>query len=224
MRPNFAACWCVRLFVSEVARSSQAGALAVAPTLVLVGEPEAGQVAAARAAEAERDHGLVARARRGDEQAFALLVARYGQPILSICVASTVDAAEAEDLSQEIFVAAWRHLGRFRGESSFSTWLFALARNACIDRARRARRGPLVGLPDDYADRSAYDHPAAAGSAREVFAAAAELSLPLRQALLLRDVQGLSYEEIAVLQDVPLGTVRSRIAAARAMVAEAIRP
>jgi RNA polymerase sigma-70 factor (ECF subfamily) len=111
----------------------------------------------------------------------------------------------------------------FAAKSRFSTWLFALARNACIDRARRSRRRPLVGLPEQASELAALEPSAGAVDVAEVFAAARALSLPLRQALLLRDLQGLSYEEIAALQDVPLGTVRSRIASARAMLAEALR-
>lgn len=193
----------------------------LAPTLARVAEPHTEQ-RALRAAEAERDRALVARALAGEEQAFAALIERYGQPILSLCVASTLDVAEAEDLSQEIFVSAWRNLGRFRGESSFATWLFALARNACVDRARRAHRRPLVGIPEHAAELAALEPSAAGIDTAELFAAARTLSLPLRQALLLRDLQGLSYEEIAALEDVPIGTVRSRIAAARAALAEAL--
>lgn len=193
-----------------------------APTLVCVREQQTVR-AARRAAEADRDATLVARARQGDEHAFALLIEHYGQQILSLAYASTLDRGDAEDLAQEIFVAAWRNLRRFRGASSFSTWLFALARNASIDRARRGRRRPLVGLPADYGDRAADRDRDAVAAAEEVLLAAARLSLPLRQALLMRDLQGLSYDEIAALQDVPAGTVRSRIAAARAAVAEAMR-
>jgi len=143
----------------------------------------------ARVSEAARDLELVQRARSGEEQSFALLVERYGQPILSLCYSSTLDAAEAEDLAQEIFVSAWRSLARFRGDASFSTWLFALARNACTDRARRVAARPRLapaaveltpGAAADEVDR---------GTVAAVFEAAARLSLPLRQALLLRDVQ-----------------------------------
>jgi RNA polymerase sigma-70 factor (ECF subfamily) len=166
------------------------------------------------------DPQLVERAQAGDERAFAELVDRYGGPVVSLCYASTMNVAEAEDLSQEVFMAAWRGLPRFRGASSFSTWLFALARNACIDQARRrAVRPQLVDHRESAAD--VVDE-APRETARAILAAAAELSLPLRQALLLRDVQGLSYEEIARVQDVPLGTVRSRLSAARAAVVERV--
>lgn len=194
---------------------------ATAPRLALVADPHT-PLSTVRGAEAERDRALVVQARDGDERAFGLLVGRYGQPILSLCYASTVDASEAEDLSQDIFVAAWRNLARFRGESSFSTWLFALARNACIDRARRRRRRPAVALPEQHADVIAAEAPSRAGDLEQVLSVVRTLSLPLRQALLMRDLQGLCYEEIAALQGVPVGTVRSRIAAARAAVATGV--
>jgi RNA polymerase sigma-70 factor (ECF subfamily) len=162
---------------------------------------------------------LVGRAAGGDEGAFAVLVGRYGRPVLSLCYASTLSRVEAEDLAQEVFLAAWRNLPRFRAEAAFSTWLFALARNACVDRTRRlaARPQPAGGVEvgsvvegADQVDRV---------MTVAIFVAASRLSLPLRQALLMRDVQGLSYREIALVQGVPVGTVRSRIAAARASIA-----
>jgi RNA polymerase sigma-70 factor, ECF subfamily len=165
------------------------------------------------------DPQLVERAQAGDERAFAELVDRYGGAVISLCYASTLNAAESEDLAQEVFVAAWRGLPRFRGASAFSTWLFALARNACIDHARRRAVRPQ--LVDDREAAEVVDQ-APRETARAILAAAAELSLPLRQALLLRDVQGLSYEEIARVQDVPVGTVRSRLSAARAAVVERV--
>lgn len=194
----------------------------VGSTLALVPGSEFDLAARSRAEEAVGDLALVERARSGEEAAFGSLVGRYGQPVLSLCYASTLDAGEAEDLAQEIFFSAWRNLRRFRGESAFSTWLFALARNACVDRARRARRRPRPGLDEELIDPGATDRAAQQAAAQAVFAAARELALPLRQALLLRDVQGLSYEEIAAVQAVPVGTVRSRIAAARGAVVRAV--
>jgi RNA polymerase sigma-70 factor, ECF subfamily len=166
------------------------------------------------------DPQLVERAQAGDERAFAELVDRYGGAVVSLCYASTLNVAESEDLAQEVFVAAWRGLPRFRGASAFSTWLFALARNACIDQARRRAARPQ--LVDDREPAADVVDQAPRETARAILAAAAELSLPLRQALLLRDVQGLSYEEIARVQDVPVGTVRSRLSAARAAVVERV--
>lgn len=164
-------------------------------------------------------------ARAGDEPAFASLVGRYGQPILSLCYASVLNPADAEDLAQDVFFAAWRSLRRFRGDCAFSTWLFALARNRCVDRARRARARPRLPYEHEaelLAPAGQHDD-GARQTALAVFAAAATLPIPARQALLLRDVQGLSYEEIAELQGVPIGTVRSRIATSRAAVADKLR-
>jgi len=165
----------------------------------------------------------VERACRGDEEAFALLVERYGQPVLSLCYGSTLNRADAEELAQEVFLAAWRGLPRFRGEASFSTWLFAIVRNACIDRARQAAARPMLVSDGELAAEPIEDG-ARMTAAAAILAAAAALPVALRQALLLRDVQGLSYAEIADMQGVPVGTVRSRIAAARATVAGVVRP
>lgn len=166
---------------------------------------------------------VVERAQQGDPDAFAELVRRYGQPVLSLCYSSVLNHGDAEDLAQDVFLAAWRGLRRFRGQSAFSTWLFALARNRCIDASRRSAVRPRTTIHDPDAAEASYEvDPASARTTAAIFAAAAELSLPLRQALLLRDVQGLSYEEISTLQDTPVGTVRSRIAAARTTVAKAV--
>src|SRR4051794_28921203 len=87
-----------------------------------------GDVEPRGALDAER---LAERARAGDERAFAQLVAAHGSSVVALCYASTLDRAEAEDLAQEVFLAAWRGLRRFRSEASFSTWLYSIARNAC---------------------------------------------------------------------------------------------
>ena len=179
---------------------------------------------ALRTSEAEIDAQLVADVLSGDESAFARLIARYGRPILSLCVASTLDREEARDLAQEIFLLVWRNLRDFRRESALSTWLFALARNACVDASRRRAARPTLAPP-------AEDHLALAPelSGRDddptvvaIFAVAARLPEPQREALLLRDLQGLSYDEIAALQQVPIGTVRSRIATARQAIANEV--
>jgi RNA polymerase sigma-70 factor (ECF subfamily) len=145
----------------------------------------------------------------------AALVDRYGQPITSLCYASTLDRAEAEDLTQEIFLSAWRKLASFRGEAAFSTWLFALARNACIDRSRRTAARPQQQLATTTSEEMTAVDEADSTTVAAILALARTLSEPLRQALLLRDIQGLSYDEIATIQGVPVGTVRSRIASAR---------
>lgn len=175
------------------------------------------------AATAAHHLDLAERAGRGDERAFAALADRFGQPVLSICFASTLNRSDAEDLAQEVFLAAWTALPRFRGESAFSTWLFALTRNRCIDKARRrAARPQLSGGPVSANEAWVAPDPTSQETARAIMAVAATLPLPLRQALLLRDIQGLTYDEIAELQDVPIGTVRSRIASARGTIADEV--
>lgn len=197
--------------------------LSAAPRLAPVGRDRTPSPALAGASPRPEEEAL-RQAQAGDEQAFAVLVRRYGQPVLSLCYASTLDAAEAEDLAQEVFFAAWRGLPRFRGDSAFSTWLFALARNVCVDRARSAAARPRLARQESVEVPEPERGPdSARETALAVVRAASSLSLSLRQALLLRDLQGLSYEEIAALQAVPVGTVRSRIAAARAAVAKAVR-
>jgi len=176
-----------------------------------------------RQSEAEIDAQLVADALGGNEAAFARLVDRYGQPILSLCIASTLEREEARDLAQEIFLLAWRNLGRFRGESAFSTWLFALARNACVDASRRRAARPSLAAADE-ASLPGTEIGLRSGdpTVMAIFAVAAKLPQAQREALLLRDLQGLSYDEIAALQRVPTGTVRSRIAAARQAIANEV--
>src|SRR5690348_13486639 len=163
---------------------------------------------------------LVADARRGDEVAFACLVDRYGPMVLSLAYASTLSRSDAEDVAQETFLVAWRGLARFRGDASFSTWLYGLARSRCADRARRAAVRPRLARHGEAEpiDQTTAD-PERRKTALAILTAAARLPLPQRQAVMMRDVQGLSYEEIACLQDVPVGTVRSRIATGRRTVA-----
>lgn len=178
---------------------------------------------ALRKTEAEVDAQLVGVALGGDESAFARLIERYGQPILSLCIASTLDREEARDLAQEIFLLAWRQLGQFRRESAFSTWLFALARNACVDASRRrAARPSLAPIHDDALLAPEIGGGSGDPTVVAIFAVAAKLPEAQREALLLRDLQGLNYDEIAALQQVPIGTVRSRIAAARQAIADEV--
>jgi RNA polymerase sigma-70 factor (ECF subfamily) len=166
---------------------------------------------------------LVGDARRGDESAFAFLVERYGPMVLSLAYASTLSRADAEDVAQETFLVAWRGLARFRGDAAFSTWLYGLARSRCADRARRAAVRPRLARHGeaDAIDQTTAD-PERRKTAQAILTAAARLPLSQRQAVLMRDVQGLSYEEIASLQDVPVGTVRSRIATGRRSIAEEV--
>jgi RNA polymerase sigma-70 factor (ECF subfamily) len=169
------------------------------------------------------DAALVARAQAGDEKAFALLVDRYGPMVLSLAYSSTLSRMDAEDLAQETFLVAWRGLSRFRGDAAFSTWLYGLARSRCADRARRAGARPRLAVrADTETIQVASGDPARRKTALAILAAAGRLPMPQRQAVLMRDMQGLSYDEIATLQDVPVGTVRSRIAGARRWIADEV--
>jgi len=165
---------------------------------------------------------IVERARRGDGEAFGLLVDRYGQMVVSLAFASTQNRVEAEDLAQETFLIAWRSLPRFRGDAAFSTWLYALARSRCADHARRAAVRPRLARHVSSTVEPAAADSAGFGTARAIMRAAAALPLSHRQAVLMRDVQGLAYDEIASLQGVPVGTVRSRIASARSRIADQV--
>jgi RNA polymerase sigma-70 factor, ECF subfamily len=166
---------------------------------------------------------LVDDARRGDASAFAGLVERYGPMVLSLAYSSTLSRADAEDVAQETFLVAWRGLARFRGDAAFSTWLYGLARSRCADRARRVAVRPRQARHGeaDTIDRAVAD-PERRKTALAILAAAARLPLVQRQAVLMRDLQGLSYEEIASLQNVPVGTVRSRIATGRRSIADEV--
>jgi RNA polymerase sigma-70 factor, ECF subfamily len=165
---------------------------------------------------------LVQAARGGDERAFAELVSLYGRMVISVGYAATLSEAEAEDVAQETFLAAWRGLPRFRGECAFSTWLYRLARNHASDRLRRTMARPPQGGRHAVADVAAPSREDHRAQARAVLAAAGALPPDQREAVLLRELQGLSYEEIAEIQEVPLGTVRSRIANGRRAIAAAV--
>ena len=166
---------------------------------------------------------LVQRARKGDELAFEQLVTDNEKRIYNLCCRLTGNPDDGAELAQEAFLNAWRGLEKFHGESSFATWLYRLASNAAIDYLRRQRkqRGEL-SLDDEELGLDAVDAgpgPQDAAEGEEVRSAVAAglgaLSEGHRQVLVLRELQGLSYEEIAAVLAVDLGTVKSRISRAR---------
>jgi RNA polymerase sigma-70 factor, ECF subfamily len=181
------------------------------------------------------DEVLVARAQRGDKDAFGLLVRKYQYRVTKL-VARYVSDSEAVDVAQEAFIKAYRALGGFRGNSAFYTWLYRIAintaKNHLVARARRPANQDI-----DVADAELYGHterlshsdtPEAVLLGEEVqntvLRAIQELPSDLRTAILLREIEGLSYEEIAEAMDCPIGTVRSRIFRARAAIEETLRP
>lgn len=173
---------------------------------------------------------LVRAARTGDQQAFGELVRANQTMAYQLAYRITGNAEDAADLTQEAFLNAWRGLSRFDGRSSFSTWLYRLTSNACIDFLRREKRHPTVSLtvpeesfdgaeerqtdlPDDrYSPHQVLEKQEAHDAVRRGLAA---LSPEHREILILRELKGLSYQEIAQALNAGEGTVKSRISRAR---------
>lgn len=186
------------------------------------------------AAEVDPDLAAMEQARAGDNGAFEALVLRYQARIVNYASAMVHDAGAAEDVAQETFVRAWRGLGRFRGESTFKTWLYRIATNVArthLDRRGRRARIADRSLDDEAEPLQAGDVPSPAPDAetslvrREAIdRALSELPDELRQALVLRDVEGLDYKEIAGVTGAPIGTVESRIFRARRRLRTLLRP
>ncbi len=170
------------------------------------------------------DGALMARSAAGDRSAFALVYERHAAPIMTFLAHALGDATTAEDLCQETFVRAWRAAPRFRSDAPLAPWLFRIARNLVGTefRRRRVARAGLLGLlgRSGGADSgpAADSNPGAPSDdlARSLDTAVAALSERLRSAFVLVRMQGLSYDDAAALLDVPVGTVKSRAAAAEA--------
>jgi len=179
------------------------------------------------------DVDAVARARRGDHEAFRVLVERYQGRVYRLALRILRDPEAARDAVQEGFLKAYGALDRFEGRSGFYTWLYRLVFNLCIDMKRRDRSGRHVEWDDAVAseaepgpmsaatDLGEPERDAARGELRDaVIRAVAELSEDARRTLLLREVDGLSYAEIARTLEIPKGTVMSRLHHARRRVRE----
>lgn len=174
----------------------------------------------------EPDEVLAQRAGAGDEQAFDTLVDRYATRVYGICWRYFRDADDAEDAAQAAFIACHRGLHGFRGDAAFSTWMYRVATNACHDLARRATRRPrtvpleMTHEHGDRPDAAAADRLIDAQLDPHLEAALHALDASQRDAVLLRDVVGASYEEIAAAQGVAVGTAKSRVHRAHARLAE----
>lgn len=163
---------------------------------------------------------LVMRAQRGEQDAFRVLVERYQSLVYTLALRMTDDADDAWDVAQEAFLKAWQGLPRFRMHAKFSTWLYRLTTNAATDLLRRRQRRPEEPLPEegpDPADPAPTPHQQAEqGERREIlYQCVAQLSENHRKILLLREVNGLGYDEIAQVLELSEGTVKSRLARAR---------
>ena len=187
--------------------------------------------------ERDVDAELVARVQKGDKRAFDLLVLKYQRKIMRMLSRLIKDPAEIEDVAQETFIKAYRALPQFRGESAFYTWLYRIAintaRNWQVAHGKRGRvsneieteDGETFSQIDNLTDISTPESMVASRQIVETVNAAID-SLPedLRTAIVLREIEGMSYEDIAETMNCPIGTVRSRIFRAREAIAAQLRP
>jgi len=182
------------------------------------------------------DAALVARVQRGDKRAFDLLVLKYQRKIMRLLSRMIREPAEIEDVTQEAFIKAYRALPQFRGESAFYTWLYRIAINTARNWQAANSRRPVTSSIVEMGDGETFDEidnltdistPESMLASRQIAdtVTAAMQSLPedLRTAILLREIEGMSYEDIAQSMGCPIGTVRSRIFRAREAIASQLK-
>ena len=185
----------------------------------------------------DSDLKLVEKVQRGERAAFDLLVLRYQHKVLKLIMRYVHDATEAEDIAQEAFVKAFRALQSFRGDSAFYTWLYRIAINTAKNYLVAMGRRAPTSTGFDHEDAESFedaeqlrDSATPEGEligkqiAETVNRALEKLPEDLRTAITLREIEGLSYEEIANVMNCPIGTVRSRIFRARESIASELRP
>ena len=189
----------------------------------------------------DSDVQLVERAQRGDQRAFEMLVIKYQRRIERLIARMVRDVDLVQDIAQETFIRAYRALPQFRGDAAFYTWLYRIAVNTAKKALVDMKRDPLVtesaraSANDDDDETSRHERELTDGETPEALLASKEiaqtvnaaidaLSPDLRQAITLREIEGLSYEEIADMMNCPIGTVRSRIFRAREAIALRLRP
>ena len=183
------------------------------------------------------DQTMVERVQQGDKHAFGLLVIKYQRKLGRLLSRLIRDPAEVEDVAQEAFIKAYRALPNFRGDSAFYTWLYRIGLNTAKNHLVSQRRRAPTSTDFDADEAENFEEagqlrdlntPEHLMATRQIGAAvnSAMDALPeeLRSAIMLRELEGLSYEEIASIMNCPIGTVRSRIFRAREAVAEKLRP
>jgi RNA polymerase sigma-70 factor, ECF subfamily len=163
------------------------------------------------------DLGVLRKAQRGDERAFTLIVRTYEQPVFNYVLRLVGDRTLAEDLTQEVFLRVFQGLPRFSLRCRFTTWLFQVTKNRVLDELRANERRPrLTVMLDDMPHLEVLDAPLEQVEAMDaVWRAVEDLNVDLKMALLLRDIVGLSYTEIADSLEITLATVKWRIYKAR---------
>jgi len=186
--------------------------------------------------ERKVDQELILRVQRGDKRAFDLLVLKYQQKVINLVSRYVRDSSEAQDVAQEAFIKAYRALPRFRGDSAFYTWLYRIAINTAKNHiVSQSRRPPSNGVETEVAEQldagvRLQEHATPENFlleeeiAQTVRQAIADLPDDLRTAITLRELEGLSYEEIANTMSCPVGTVRSRIFRAREAIDAKLKP
>ena len=187
--------------------------------------------------ERDVDAELVARVQAGDKQAFDLLVLKYQRKIMRLLSRMIRDQAEVEDVAQEAFIKAYRALPQFRGDSAFYTWLYRIAINTARNWLSSNSRRPSTPSSYENEDGETFDEMdnltdnttpeselASRQIAQTVNKAIEDLPEDLRTAIVLREIEGMSYEDIAQSMNCPIGTVRSRIFRAREAIATKLRP
>jgi RNA polymerase sigma-70 factor (ECF subfamily) len=203
---------------------------------VSVNRTRTGEVGQKRMSEAQVDQLLVERVQNGDKYAFDLLISKYQHRIVSLVSRYVNDQADALDIAQEAFIKAYRAIGKFRGDSAFYTWLYRIAINTAKNwLVAQKRRPPPTDI--DAADAEQYDMDSRlkdrATPENElmrdeiktvVYDTIAQLPEDLRTAIMLREMEGMSYEDIATTMECPIGTVRSRIFRAREAIDQNLKP
>lgn len=182
-----------------------------------------------------QDELLIRRAQSGDEGAFEQLLLAHQKSVYNLCLRMAGNPDDALDLSQEAFIRAWRALGQYQFDAAFSTWLFRLTSNVCIDFLRKQKRQQHMSLTatdeDESGEEFAVPDPApgpeeqAVHNERRQAVAQAMAALPgdYRAVMQLRAVEALSYEQIAEILDIKVGTVKSRLARARAQLRKILK-
>jgi len=187
--------------------------------------------------EREKDHSLVQRVQRGDKVAFEMLFTKYQRRVSRLVSRFVRSDAEVEDIVQESFIKAYRALGSFRGDSAFYTWLYRIAVNTAKNYLVAASKRPISltqfekNDDDDFEEDHFMSDTATPESelitkqiAETVNKTMNELPADLREAIMLREIEGMSYEDIADSMGCPIGTVRSRIFRAREAISQKIKP